>query len=277
MITGGNGQLGKELSRQLKESHSVISLSRKELDIAENEKVEKIISEIKPDLIIHSAAFTAVDQCETERMKAFEVNSLGTGYLVMSAGRVGAKIIYISTDFVFDGQRHSPYPEEEKPNPQSIYGLSKWLGEQFVLQSRNGTIIRTSWLYGHDGKNFVKTMLDLAKMNKEIKVVNDQIGSPTYVNDLVETILHLINKKTGIYHVSNSGECSWFSFARTIFKEAGANPNLVNPITTEEYGALAPRPRYSVLEHHALMREDVKPPRHWKDALQEYIRKESYK
>jgi dTDP-4-dehydrorhamnose reductase len=276
IITGANGQLGKELSRQLKPSHSVISLSSKDLDITENKKVEKTISEMKPDLIIHSAAFTAVDKCELERKKAFEVNGLGTDYLIKAADKVGAKMVYISTDYVFDGQRDSPYPEEEKPNPQSIYGLSKWLGEQFVLQSKNGTIIRTSWLYGHDGKNFVKTMLDLAKKNKEVKVVDDQLGSPTYVHDLVETILHLMNKKTGIYHVTNSGECSWFSFAKTIFKEAGANPHLVKPITTEEYGALAPRPRYSVLGHHALMRENVKLTRHWKEALKEYIRKESY-
>jgi dTDP-4-dehydrorhamnose reductase len=273
LITGADGQLGKELTRQISQSHSVISLGKKDLNITDKEKVNKIISQLKPELIIHAAAFTAVDNCEIERKKAFEVNGLGAGYVAIAANKVGARMFYISSDYVFDGIKQSPYTEEDEPNPLSVYGMSKWLGEKLVLNF-HGTVIRTSWLYGHDGKNFVKTMLALAQKNKEIKVVNDQIGSPTYVNDLTETIIRLFDKRIGIYHVSNSGSCSWYEFAKAIFKEAGFDSNLVLPISTEDYGALAARPRYSVMAHKALMRENVKPLRTWNDALKTFIRKE---
>ncbi|WP_034644689.1 dTDP-4-dehydrorhamnose reductase [Bacillus methanolicus] len=275
LITGGNGQLGKELERQLSIAHSVISLGKQDLDITSKEDVEKIISNMKPQIIIHAAAFTAVDQCETDRKRAFEVNSLGAFYVAQAASKVGARMFYLSSDYVFDGNKHSPYVEEDEPNPQSIYGMSKWLGEKLVLLFDHVTVIRTSWLYGHDGKNFVKTMLELAKKNREFKVVNDQIGSPTYVYDLTETIIHLFDKKNGIYHVSNSGSCTWYVFAKTIFEEAGFNPKNVMPTTTEEYGALAPRPRYSVLGHNALLRENVNLPRPWKEALKDFLRKET--
>ncbi|MDR6999835.1 dTDP-4-dehydrorhamnose reductase [Neobacillus niacini] len=275
LVTGANGQLGKEMKRELSLSHSVIALSKTELDITEREKVEKLMREIKPNLIIHCAAFTAVDLCEISQKKALEVNGLATSYLTDAADKIGARMFYISSDYVFDGKKKSPYVEEDDPNPQSIYGLSKWLGEQFVLRMEKGTVIRTSWLYGHDGRNFVKTMLQLAKQNREIKVVNDQIGSPTYVNDLVEIILELINKKNGIYHVNNSGSCSWYEFAHAIFKEAGYNPDVVFPISTDDYGAAAPRPSYSVLTSNYLQNENVKVPRHWQAALSEFIRKET--
>jgi dTDP-4-dehydrorhamnose reductase len=273
LITGADGQLGKELTRQISQSHSVISLGKKDLNITDKEKVNKIISQLKPELIIHAAAFTAVDNCEIERKKAFEVNGLGAGYVAIAANKVGARMFYISSDYVFDGIKQSPYTEEDEPNPLSVYGMSKWLGEKLVLNF-HGTVIRTSWLYGHDGKNFVKTMLALAQKNKEIKVVNDQIGSPTYVNDLTETIIRLFDKRIGIYHVSNSGSCSWYEFAKAIFKEAGFDSNLVLPISTEDYGALAARPRFSVMAHKALMRENVKPLRTWNEALKTFIRKE---
>jgi dTDP-4-dehydrorhamnose reductase len=273
LITGADGQLGKELTRQISQSHSVISLGKKDLNITDKEKVNKIISQLKPELIIHAAAFTAVDNCEIERKKAFEVNGLGAGYVAIAANKVGARMFYISSDYVFDGIKQSPYTEEDEPNPLSVYGMSKWLGEKLVLNF-HGTVIRTSWLYGHDGKNFVKTMLALAQKNKEIKVVNDQIGSPTYVNDLTETIIRLFDKRIGLYHVSNSGSCSWYEFAKAIFKEAGFDSNLVLPISTEDYGALAARPRYSVMAHKALMRENVKPLRTWNEALKTFIRKE---
>jgi dTDP-4-dehydrorhamnose reductase len=273
LITGADGQLGKELKRQLSYSHSVISLGKQDLDITEKEEVNKIISQLKPELIIHAAAFTAVDQCEIDRKKAFEVNGLGAGYVAIAAHHVGARMFYISSDYVFDGKKQSPYTEEDEPNPLSVYGMSKWLGEKLVLNF-HGSVIRTSWLYGHDGKNFVKTMLELAKKNKEIRVVNDQKGSPTYVYDLTETIILLFDKRIGIYHVSNSGFCTWYEFAKAIFKEAGFNTNLVLPISTEEFGALAARPSYSVMGHRALLRENIKPLRTWNEALNEFIRKE---
>ena len=274
LITGANGQLGKTLTSKLQNLYSITALSKSELDITKKEEVEKIISKLKPQQIIHSAAFTTVDQCEVQPTQAYEVNALGTSYVALAANQVGARVIYISSDYVFDGEKQTPYQEVDSPNPQSIYGMSKWLGEKFVLQFNQGMVLRTSWLYGHDGKNFVKTMLELAKRQKKIQVVNDQIGSPTYVNDLSETILQLLNKKSRIYHVSNTGFCTWYEFAKLIFKEAGFNPDFVLPTTTEEYKALAPRPRYSVLGHNALYEEKVSRPRHWEEALKEFIRKE---
>ena len=220
VITGAHGQLGKELERRLSHSHSVVSLSKYDLDITEKDKVNKIITQLKPQIIIHAAAFTAVDKCEKERKMAFAVNGLGAGNVALAANLVDARMFYISTDYVFDGKKQSPYSEEDVPNPQSTYGMSKWMGEQLVLSINNGTVIRTSWLYGHNGKNFVKTMLEFAKKNKQIRVVNDQVGSPTYVNDLVETMLHLFHKKDGIYHVSNSDSCSWYTFAKVIFRRS---------------------------------------------------------
>lgn len=261
--------------KKLSLSHSVFGLNKEKLDITDSQKVQKCFTEIKPELIIHSAAFTSVDLCEALRTKALEINGLATDYLVKAADQVGARLFYISSDYVFDGKKQSPYLVEDKPNPQSIYGISKWFGEQFVLRMEKGTVIRTSWLYGHAGRNFVKTMLQLAKQNREIKVVNDQIGSPTYVNDLVDTILQLLDKRNGIYHVSNSGECSWYSFAQAILKEANYNTYLVSPTTTVKYGAPAPRPRYFILSKNALESENVQIPRHWQDALKEFIRKET--
>lgn len=274
LITGANGQLGKQLEKQLCLSHSVIGLGKKDLDITNKNRVDDIISHYKPQLIIHAAAFTAVDQCEIEQKKAIEVNALGTHYIAQAANNTQARMFYISSDYVFDGKKNQPYCEDDEPNPQSIYGLSKWMGEQLIRLCHDTTIIRTSWLYGHGGNNFVKTMINLSKKGKEIKVVNDQVGSPTYVNDLTKVILQLMHKKNGIYHISNSGSCTWHEFARAIFEEAGVNPDLVLPITTKEYKALAPRPQFSVLSHQALIREEIVLPRPWKEALKEFVRKE---
>jgi dTDP-4-dehydrorhamnose reductase len=270
LVTGAEGQLGKELIRRLGKICTVIGINKKELDITNQKEVENKILTLKPKRIIHAAAYTKVDQCEIDRKKAFDVNCLGTGYVAKAATKVGARMFNISTDYVFDGEKTTPYMEEDAPNPQSVYGMSKWLGERLTLQLNEGVVIRTSWLYGHDGNNFVKTILKHAKTKKVIKVVDDQIGSPTYVNDLVENIIALLDKKSGIYHVTNSGSCSWFEFAKTILKEAGMDHKIIQPIKTEEYAALAKRPRYSVLGSTSLQMK----PRTWNQALKEYIRKE---
>jgi dTDP-4-dehydrorhamnose reductase len=277
LITGAHGQLGKELKKKLSPIHTVFCLGKKELDITKGKEVHKMIAGIKPEIIIHAAAFTAVDLCENERKTAFEVNGLGAGNVADAASETGARMFYISSDYVFDGTKDSPYLEEDEPNPQSIYGMSKWLGEQLVAKSKNTTIIRTSWLYGHDGKNFVKTMLQLGRKRKEIKVVNDQIGSPTYVNDLAEIIILLFDKRNAIYHISNSGSCSWYEFAKAIFEEAGLNQDCLLPTTTAEYGALAPRPAYSALKNKAIIEGNLNPPRNWRKALREFIQKEAGK
>ncbi|MBN8201192.1 dTDP-4-dehydrorhamnose reductase [Bacillus sp. NTK034] len=274
LITGGEGQLGRELQKSLSSKHHSYSLGKGDLDITNKEKADLIINQLKPDIIIHAAAYTAVDKCESERKKAFEVNSLGAGYIASAGKKVNARIIYISTDYVFDGKKQSPYTEDDIPNPLSVYGMSKWLGERIVLTNSDATVIRTSWLYGHEGKNFVKTMLELGKENREIKVVNDQIGSPTYVNDLAAVIEQLIDKENSIYHFSNTGSCTWFTFAKRIFEEAGYDPARVQPITSAEYGVPAPRPAYSVMEHKAINNQGIKTPRHWEYALKDFIRKE---
>ncbi|MEK3854445.1 dTDP-4-dehydrorhamnose reductase [Cytobacillus sp. FSL H8-0458] len=274
LITGANGQLGKHLLSTLEHSHTVIGLGRNELDILNKEKVNTVISTLKPEIIIHSAAFTAVDQCELDPKKAFEINGLGTGYVAQAASNINARMFYISSDYVFDGKKNSPYNEDDEPNPISAYGMSKWLGEKLVQKFNNGTIIRTSWLYGHDGGNFVKTMIKLGQENKELKVVDDQIGSPTYVNDLADVIIRLFYKESKIYHVSNTDACTWYEFARTIFEEKGYNPELIIPTTTLEYGALAPRPSYSILGHEAILEENIDLPRPWKEALKDFLRKE---
>ena len=274
LITGGEGQLGKELNKSLCTKHNVNSLGKGILDVTNKEQVDLIIDHLKPDIIIHAAAYTAVDKCESERKKAFEVNSLGAGYIASAGKKVNARIIYISTDYVFDGKKQSPYAENDIPNPQSVYGMSKWLGEKIVLTNIDATVIRTSWLYGHYGRNFVKTMLELGKENREIKVVDDQIGSPTYVNDLAEAIHQLIDKENGIYHFSNTGSCTWLTFAKRIFEEAGYDTNRVLPITSAEYGVPAPRPPYSVMDHQSIINQGIKTPRHWENAMKDFIRKE---
>ncbi|OIJ10419.1 dTDP-4-dehydrorhamnose reductase [Anaerobacillus alkalilacustris] len=276
LITGANGQLGKELVKQLDKQHySVFATSRIDLDITKESIVETKISQIRPDIIIHAAAYTDVDQAEFNKKTAFEVNALGAFYVAREAKKIGAKMVYISSDYVFSGDKSTPYNEDDPPNPISVYGASKWLGERLVRSTlQESYIIRTSWLYGHGGNNFVKTMINLAKQQKEIKVVNDQVGSPTYTKDLVEIIHRIFNKGYGIYHVSNNCSCSWYEFAREIFLEVGNDPTLVISITTKEYGAATIRPSYSVMECKKLKTEGIKMPRSWQSALHEFMKKE---
>ncbi|MBM7622072.1 dTDP-4-dehydrorhamnose reductase [Bacillus tianshenii] len=275
LITGAGGQLGKDLIRKLSQMHSVYSFNKNELDITNKALVEQTINNISPDIIIHSAAYTSVDDSEINKNLAFEINSIGTGNVLNTARKSGARFIYISSDYVFDGKKTTPYSEEDNTNPQSVYGWSKLLGEMITLQYDNSTVIRTSWLYGHDGRNFVKTMLELGKQKREIRVVHDQIGSPTYTNDLAEFISVLSKSdKRGIFHYSNSGACSWYEFAKAIYKEAGYDADLVLPTTSQAYNALAPRPSYSVLGHNRLLKEKYPLPRHWHEALKEFIQKE---
>lgn len=274
LITGGKGQLGTELARQLCPFYSVQSLGKKELDITCPDQVETQVFSCKPDVIIHAAAFTAVEECEKKQKKAFEVNALGTNSVVQAARKVQARVIYISTDYVFDGKKEIPYGEDDETNPLSIYGLSKWLGETFVLSYPKGTVVRTSWLYGHEGKNFVKTMLQLADRDEQIKVVEDQRGSPTYARDLVQVILQLLKKENGIYHVSNTGSCTWFEFAKTILDMAGYDSTSVVPICTEQYPSIAPRPKFSVLGHDGLKKVNIPLPRPWQEALKDFLHKE---
>ncbi|WP_223596646.1 dTDP-4-dehydrorhamnose reductase [Neobacillus bataviensis] len=278
LVTGANGQLGREVVHQFNQNYEVIGYGKDELDISNLDRVSFILKKDCPDVIIHSAAYTAVDECETQGIKAIEINGLGAANVARAARKIGARMFYISTDYVFNGEKEIPYLENDKTNPLSMYGLSKLVGELMVQTILpNSTIIRTSWLYGHDGKNFVKTMIHFARENKKVRVVNDQVGSPTYTADLVEIINVLLEKPNGIYHVSNTGTCSWYQFAKRIYKEAGSDPELVTPCTTEEYGALAKRPKFSVMDHGGLKSKKVPLPRKWEVALQAFMKREFFK
>lgn len=274
MITGAGGQLGKDLITIFEKDYAIEAFDKENLDITDEKNVFNVISNLKPDLIINAAAYTAVDDCEINRKLAYEVNSFGAYYVAKAAKANGASMVQISTDYIFNGKKDTPYEVDDSPDPISIYGQSKMLGEQLVrFAMENSYIVRTSWLYGHHGKNFVKTMLHLGKMEKSINVVDDQIGSPTFTYDLATAIKELIGKPYGIYHITNQGSCSWFNFAKAIFQLANYDPSLVQPLSSEQYKALAQRPAFSVLSSKSIESVGVTV-RHWEEALQEFIEKE---
>lgn len=274
MITGAGGQLGRDLIIHMQAAgYAVHGYDRRRLDITDEKRVFEAVRRLKPDAIVHAAAYTAVDEAEAQPEAAFRVNAAGTRNIAAAAEEVGAKLCYISTDYVFDGQKGSPYLEYDAPNPINVYGCSKYAGEELVRSlTRRWYIVRVSWLYGAQGKNFVKTMLDLAAEKQEIQVVDDQIGSPTYTVDAARFVSMLLStSRYGIYHAANSGSCSWYEFAASIFALLNQDIPLI-PIPTERYPRPAKRPRYSVLEAMAIRSEGFAPMRHWRDALKDYLR-----
>ena len=274
LITGANGLLGHELSSLLKD-HTLILLSHSQLDISDSESVNKQIDSSSPDIIINSAAYTQVDACETNYDLAFQSNAIGPKNLAIKCKQLGIPLIHISTDYVFEGneKKNSPLVENDKLGPKTVYGKTKLEGEKMVQENcQKYFILRTAWLYG-EGKNFVKTMLSLSKKNKELKVVNDQIGSPTYAKDLAKAIKEIIEKKSdkyGIYHVTNKGEVSWYEFAKKIFEIKNIEIK-VNPCTSEEFPRPAPRPHYSVLSNQKWIDAGFTPMRDYEEALYEYL------
>ncbi|GEN35160.1 dTDP-4-dehydrorhamnose reductase [Aneurinibacillus danicus] len=275
LVTGGTGQLGTDVTRLLTEKgYEVHSYAREQLDIVNQEQVKQTVEYIQPDVIIHTAAYTKVDLAEQEVKHAYQVNALGARNLAVEAEKYQAKLIHISTDYVFDGQASVPYTEFSEINPQSVYGKSKWAGEQFVRQlCSRFFIVRTSWVYGKYGHNFVKTMLRLAETRNEINVVHDQVGCPTYTVDLAKFLMRLLETEAyGTYHASNTGSCSWYEFACAIFAAAGLTNMKVNPIPTSEYPLPAPRPAYSVLDHMMIRLQGMEDLRPWQEALQEFMR-----
>lgn len=272
IVTGAGGQLGHDLVRILGKWHEVVGFDRKSMDVCDLDQCKEIIYSSKPDIVIHAAAFTAVDQAEVDRDKAYLVNAYGSRNVAICAQEIGAKICYVSTDYVFDGNSKNPYTEYDNTNPIGIYGKSKRAGELLVQNLSNRFfIVRTSWLYGLYGNNFVKTMIKVAQEKKSLKVVNDQVGSPTYTVDLTYFLASLINTDYyGIYHASNTGTCTWYEFAKTIFEEYGIDVNL-EPCSTEEFPRPAPRPKYSVLEHMSIRANGFEDLRHWRDALKAFL------
>jgi len=273
VVTGAKGQLGTDLVHLLADrGYEIYGYGREELDITNLDQVKQVIAEVRPDVVIHAAAYTKVDLAESEPDQAFLINAYGTRNVAVASEAVGAKLVYISTDYVFDGTANVPYNEFAPTNPLSIYGKSKLVGEQFVRDLHSKFfIVRTSWVYGKHGKNFVKTMLKLAQERDELMVVHDQVGCPTYTVDLANCILELIQtEKYGIYHVSNSGHCSWYEFAKAIFEEAGIEVK-VNPCTTKDFPRPAPRPAYSVFEHMSLQLNGFPNMRLWRQALKAFL------
>ena len=272
-ITGVNGQLGYDVKRELLERGytDILAPTRVDLDITNEDAVKKMIREYRPSVIFHCAAYTAVDKAEEEQEKCYQVNVLGTKYLTEAAKEVGAKIIYISTDYVFDGTKEGLYQVEDKVNPVNYYGKTKYLGENFIREYDNHIIVRISWVFGINGKNFIRTMLNLAESHKELNVVCDQIGSPTYTKDLAGLLVNMfLSNVKGLYHVTNEGYCSWYEFAEFIFKESRKKVK-VHPILTKDYKTIAKRPLNSKLSKESLDDIGMKRLPEWQDAVKRYI------
>ncbi len=295
LVTGAKGMLGKDLCPIFEDAGMFVMETDKEnLDITDQKATEDFILNTKPQMIVHLAAYTNVDGAEKEPEIADSINHKGATNLALAAKKADSLLVYVSTDYVFDGTKTTPYLPSDQTNPISQYGKTKFLGEEAVRQNAEKYYIaRTSWLYGLHGKNFIETMLNLANQGKELKVVNDQTGSPTYTVDLALGILKLLNKPFGTYHISGEGETTWYDFAKEIFAQEGVEANLT-PVSTEDYvknlgGALAPapnmnktkdvaadmaksteqkliaqRPKYSTLQNSV-------PMRNWKDALKSYL------
>lgn len=273
LVTGANGQLGQELVQQLNQMDvELFAFTKAELDICNLSAVQQVVNETQPHVIVNAAAFTKVDLAETEQDLAFNVNAYGQRNLAVAAEQVGAKICYVSTDYVFDGNATEPYEEHALVNPIGVYGKSKYAGEQLTQTiSSKYFIVRTAWVYGEYGPNFVKTMLRLAKERDELGVVSDQIGSPTYTVDLAAFLIELVQtEKYGIYHCTNSGTCSWYEFAQAIFEESKLDIK-VNPLTTDQYPTPAKRPNYSVLSDRALKLNEFQQVRHWREGLKAFL------
>ena len=272
LVTGANGQLGEELQHlPASDKANYIFTDVAELDIARLHDIENFVEEHKVDVIINCAAYTDVEGAERDVERAEEINVEAVANLAEVAKRSGATLIHISTDYIFGGEGKTPIREEESASPLSVYGRTKAEGEERIVASGcNYIIVRTSWLYSLYGKNFVKSILRLATERSELRVVNDQVGTPTYATDLAVVVKHLAEHKAGdvheVYHFSNEGECSWYDFARAIVEASGAECK-VEACSSAEYGATAKRPHYSVLDKSKIKRELGIEIRHWSESL----------
>jgi len=286
LITGISGMLGVYLVERLRGDFHVVGLDVKEFpevsfalpgveraDITRADEVKRTLSELAPRTVIHAAAYTDVDGCENHPEKAYQVNALGTQSVCRACKELGIPLMYISTDFVFDGRKKLPYVESDRPAPVSTYGKSKLAGEEYCRGLlKRYFLVRTSWLYGGYGKNFVDTILGLAANRDELTVVNDQVGSPTYAKDLADVLAGILARgEYGVYHASNSGSCSWLEFAREILRLASAQGIRLRAIASRQLDRPAPRPEYSVLAKRRIRQVLGVNPRHWKEALKEYM------
>lgn len=266
LVTGAGGMLAADLVRVL-DGRQVTALRRSDLDVTDAAAVREAVA--GHDVVINTAAFTNVDAAEADEPAAFAVNATGAGNVADAATAVGARLVHISTDYVFDGTARRPYAEEAPRAPLGAYGRSKAAGEELVLRHPDLYLVRTAWLYGAHGSNFARTILRLAGERDTVSVVTDQIGQPTWSRDLAAAIVRLLDTEApfGIYHGTNAGEASWFDFAREIFAESGLDPERVQPTDSSAFTRPAPRPAYSVLGHAAWATARLPAPRPWRDAL----------
>lgn len=275
LVTGANGQLGTDLMALLgaADHHEVLGLDLPDHDLTDRDHVLAVITQWRPDAVVHGAAMTAVDLCETEVELAHRVNCLATRFVADGARRVGAHVVYVSTDYVFDGTKDSPYLEWDRPNPQSVYGRTKWGGETEI--DPGWAIARTSWVCGEHGQNMVKTLLRLAAGDGEVRFVDDQRGRPTFTSDLAPMVAKLaVERVPGVFHTTNQGAVSWYEFAREVFAAAGADPERVSPISTDQLDPPrpAPRPANSVLDDLAWRGHGFRPSRDFREPLAELVR-----
>ncbi len=280
VIIGANGQLGQDLVKVFK-GDGTVALTHKDIEIVDQRRAEAVLGRIEPDVVINTAAYHRVEDCETEYARAFEVNGIGSANLARAAEKLGFALVHISTDYVFDGKKREPYQEDDAPNPLNTYGLTKLAGEYYIRNlCTKHYIVRTSGLYGlakcrAKGGNFVETMLRLAREQPELKVVDDQLLVPTYTLDLAEKIKELVAKdkkdRYGTYHIANSGQCSWYEFAAKIFELEGLHGVNLKKTTSAEFRSKVMRPAYSVLGSNGLKSIGLKPLRSWQDALKEYM------
>lgn len=276
IVTGANGQLGRAVNIEFADRNDIelVNTDVAELDITDIDKVLAFVREVKPAAIINCAAHTNVDACETQVDLAYKINAIGPRNLAIAATDQNAKLMHISTDYVFDGHGNRPYTEFDATGPQSVYGATKLAGEEMVRQfAKNFYIVRTAWLYG-DGKNFARTMMRLAQDRDRITVVNDQVGSPTSASELAKAVKSLIfTDNYGLFHGTCEGSCSWADFATRVLKLAGSSTEIV-PISSEEYGAPANRPHYSILDNYMLRLTGGYTFADWEAAIEEYMRNE---
>lgn len=280
LLTGAGGQLGWELQRTKPPEMALTALSSADLDITDPKKIATALATHTPDVIINAAAYTAVDKAESDEERAFLVNGEGPGYLAQAAHDGGIRLIHISTDFIFDGQKSSPYLPNDPPNPLSVYGRSKLLGEERILAingGQNTTIIRTAWVYSSHGHNFVKTMLRLLQERESLSIIADQIGTPTWAHDLALAVWSALTRGiTGTHHWTDAGVASWYDFAVAIMEEAltvgliNTRP-MIRPIATADYPLPAKRPPYSVLDKTSLSTAIDWQPSHWRVALRQML------
>ena len=273
LLLGHKGMLGSDLLTQMSLHHDVVGMDQEEIDITSAADCAKAIEDTAPQIVINAAAYTNVDGCETAKDDCFAVNAEAVKNIAEACRSKNIRIIHFSTDYVFDGTAKQPYKEDDDCDPINTYGASKLAGEHYLQTlAQNYIIIRTAWLYGANGKNFVRTILEKAKTTPKLKVVDDQLGSPTHTKDLAVAVDHLIEKNSqGIFHVTNRGSCSWYEFAVKILREAGIDDVEVSPIKSEQLSRAAKRPAYSVMSMQKFIFTTGKAMQPWQLGLQDYI------